>query len=355
MTWLKRVEKLQHALQHRLLALLLGGYVLAVVAPHAGLAMRGVTIGTVHWPSGAPVPITVPLLMLALLLFDAALGTQLADARALLARPRLVFAGVAANVVVPVAFSLVLVLVLARWHDRDEVQNVLVGLALIGAMPIAGSSAAWSQNLEGNLALSLALVLASTLLSPLLTPLVFGAIGLVTRGDYSEDLHELARTGGSGFVVLSIVLPSLLGLVSRRLIGGPRVDRWLPLVKLVNLVDLVLLNYSNASVALPAAARLPDWDSLGLTLLVTSVLCAVAFSLGWVLPAMARARAPERVAMMFGLGMNNNGAGLVLVSMALADHPRVALPVVFYNLVQQVAAGVATWLVARRTRGAGTA
>jgi len=42
---------------------------------------------------------------------------------------------------------------------------------------------------------------------------------------------------------------------------------------------------------------------------------------------------------MFGLGMNNNGTGLVLASLALADHPRVLLPILFYNLVQHLVAG----------------
>ncbi len=41
---------------------------------------------------------------------------------------------------------------------------------------------------------------------------------------------------------------------------------------------------------------------------------------------------------MFGLGMNNNGTGLVLVSVALADHPDVMLPIIFYNLAQHLVA-----------------
>ena len=44
---------------------------------------------------------------------------------------------------------------------------------------------------------------------------------------------------------------------------------------------------------------------------------------------------------MFGLGMTNNGTGLVVAAGALDHLPAVVLPVVFYNLVQHVAAGVA--------------
>lgn len=43
--------------------------------------------------------------------------------------------------------------------------------------------------------------------------------------------------------------------------------------------------------------------------------------------------------LMYGLGMNNNGTGLVLASLVLAAYPRVMVPIIFYNLVQHVVAG----------------
>jgi bile acid:Na+ symporter, BASS family len=51
----------------------------------------------------------------------------------------------------------------------------------------------------------------------------------------------------------------------------------------------------------------------------------------------------ETVSLVFGLGMNNNGTGLVLASVALADHPQVPqvmLPIIFYNLVQHLVASI---------------
>ncbi len=55
---------------------------------------------------------------------------------------------------------------------------------------------------------------------------------------------------------------------------------------------------------------------------------------------------------MFGLGMNNNGTGLVLASMALADHPQVLLPIIFYNLVQHLIAGTVDRFLFRRPANA---
>jgi BASS family bile acid:Na+ symporter len=45
--------------------------------------------------------------------------------------------------------------------------------------------------------------------------------------------------------------------------------------------------------------------------------------------------------------MNNNGTGLVLASVALADHPRVMLPIILYNLVQHLVAGSVAYLFGR--------
>jgi bile acid:Na+ symporter, BASS family len=42
---------------------------------------------------------------------------------------------------------------------------------------------------------------------------------------------------------------------------------------------------------------------------------------------------------MFGLGMNNNGTGLVLASLALPSYPNVMVPIIFYNLIQHIVAG----------------
>ena len=100
-----------------------------------------------------------------------------------------------ANACFPVLFTACAAVLLKSWHNPTESQSLLVGLAMVGVMPIAGSSTAWVQNVEGDVALSLALVWGSTLLSPLLTPLGLHAIGYVTLGDYSEDLHEIAKGG----------------------------------------------------------------------------------------------------------------------------------------------------------------
>jgi BASS family bile acid:Na+ symporter len=349
MNWRSRVDIVVRAIHDKLVWVLLGTYLLAVVVPAPGLALRSVSAGAVH-AGHASLPLSAPTLLLELLLFNASLGVNAGEIARLVHRVRVALVGLFANSALPLLFTAAVAVVFSRWHDTDEVQSLLVGLAFVAAMPIAGSSTAWSQNAEGNVALSLGLVLASTLISPLLTPLEFRIVAGFTTGDYSEDLLELAGGSTELFLVSAVLAPSALAMAARAMIGTARVSRVLPLVKLVNTGVLVTLNYINAAATLPNVLRRPDGDYLLLVFGVTTVLCSSAFIAGRSIGALVGAREAERISLMFGLGMNNNGSGLVLATTTMADHPNVLLTIVAYNLVQQVVAGVADHLQLRITR-----
>jgi BASS family bile acid:Na+ symporter len=326
-----------------------GSYLVAAFFPRFGLEIRDVSFGTLTL-FGEQLRLTLPSILLALLLLNAGLGVQASQLRKLFQSPLVLLAGLLANLLAPITFIVGVTLVLHVWHNPDEVQNILVGLALVASMPIAGSSTAWSQNANGDIALSLGLVLCSTFLSPLTTPLALHSVGLLASGDYAEDLHSLAAGGTGGFLVVVVLLPSLLGILSRRAIGESRVVTAKPLLKLVNALDLLLLNYSNAALSLPETVADPDWDFLAVVLTIVVSLCVLTFAAGWWIGCLLKAEAPQRTSLMFGLGMNNNGTGLVLASLALADHPRVLLPILFYNLVQHLVAGVVDFGLSRIPR-----
>ena len=143
-------------------------------------------------------------------------------------------------------------------------------------------------------------------------------------------------------------VPSILGIVCRYGLGNERVAIGKPYLKLANSAILLILNYSNAAVSLPQAISDRDWDFLAATLGITLLLCVVAFLAGWLIARFRKADQSDQVALMFGLGMNNNGTGLVLASMTLADHSQVLLPIIFYNLVQHLIAGTVDHLMFSR-------
>jgi bile acid:Na+ symporter, BASS family len=338
------IAAVSHHLHRHLLWFLLGAYAAAALWPGPGLWLLEVTLGQVAL-FGQTTRVTLPMLLLALILLNAGLGVQTTRPGKLLRTSPLLAAGLAANLLVPLAFLFVVAQALRPWHEPDEAQCLLVGLALVAAMPVAGSSTAWSQNNNGDLSVSLGLVLLSTLLSPLTTPLALDAVGRMASGGPADELHRLASVGSGGFLTLFVALPSALGLLGRRAVGGARVDQIKPHLKLVNCLTLLALNYTNAAVALPQVVAYPDWDFLALILAVAVLLCVAAFASGWWLGGLLRADRGCRTALMFGLGMSNNGSGLVLAAVALAGQPRVMLPILFYNLVQHLVAGAAAYLL----------
>jgi BASS family bile acid:Na+ symporter len=341
------IAGVSHFVHEHFLVLLIGSYAVAAFLPLPGLWIRDVSFGQITL-FHEDTRITLPMFMLALLLLNAGLGVRLSALPALLHKPVPLVAGLAANLLIPIAFIFVVANSMRLWHNPDEVQNILVGLAIVASMPIAGSSTAWSQNANGDLALSLGLVVLSTLLSPLMTPIALESVSLMTTGDYSEDLHELAVAGTGVFLAVSVILPSLLGMAGHAAIGEARIAPVKPALKLLNSVNLLLLNYSNASVSLPQTVTDPDWDFLAVTLVIVVSLCVLSFAAGWSIARLFKTAAAQRTSLMFGLGMNNNGTGLVLASMALADHPCVLLPIIFYNLVQHLVAGAVDLVLSRR-------
>jgi BASS family bile acid:Na+ symporter len=125
--------------------------------------------------------------------------------------------------------------------------------------------------------------------------------------EYEQVLHDLAQYGSAAFLGLWVVLPSLLGLCLRWLLPESRLAAGMPYVKLGNSIILLTLNYSNASVSLPKAVAEHDLDFLALTLSITTGLCMAAFSAAYWLSCLFDTDEAERISLMYGLGMNNNG------------------------------------------------
>jgi bile acid:Na+ symporter, BASS family len=345
----KRLAALSHFVHHYFLWLLLGSYALAAAWPGLGLAIRKVSFGEIA-VLGETTKVTLPVVMLAFLLFNAGLGIRTGELKNLLRRPLALVAGLAGNLLVPILYIFVVSRIMRLWHNPVEVQHILVGLALVASMPIAGSSTAWSQNANGDLALSLGLVLFSTFLSPLTTPICFDLVEHMAEGEYAQILENLETQGGGAFLAVCVLVPSVLGILLRPALGEARTTAARPTLKLVNSVDLLLLNYSNAAVSLPDTIRDPDWDFLAVTLAIVVTLCVLTFAAGWLIGRWLKVDLPQRVSLMFGLGMNNNGTALVLASLTLWNHPRVLLPIIFYNLVQHLVAGGVDSLLGKAKR-----
>jgi BASS family bile acid:Na+ symporter len=316
-----------HFLDRHLLVLLIGAYFFATVVPGPATFLRN---GLVR-PT---------FLLLALLLFNAGVGVRPEHLRRLPQTSRLLVAGLAGSVLVPLVFLFAAAATLRLWHNPDEAQQVLVGLALVAAMPVAGSSSAWAQQADGDLAVSLGLVLSSTLLSPLTTPAALRAAGAAAAGGYADALADLAGAGTGLFLLAGVLVPIGLGIACRKLLGESKATAARGPLKVMSATALLTLCYANAAVALPRAVADRDWDFLAVTVTLAGAMCAAAFAGGWAVARLMRADRGQAAALVYGMGMSNNGTGLVIGATALAGRPEVLLPVIAYNLLQHLGAAI---------------
>jgi BASS family bile acid:Na+ symporter len=340
------IGTVSHFVHEKFLLLLLGAYALAAFCPAIGLSIRGICFAEVTL-FGERAKFTLPAVMLMLLLVNAGLGVDTSELRNMGKGLAVLCTGLVVNLAVPVLFIFAMALLLRSWHNPDDVQNLLVGLAMIAAMPVAGSSTAWSQNANGNIPLSLGMVIASTFLSPVTTPVALHSVGQMATGEHAAILHSLAFNNTGSFLMLFVLAPSLVGMTLRAGVGKANITKAKPGLKLLNSVNLLLLNYSNASASLPKVVAEPAFDVIGLMLAVVVALCVMCFLSGWLVAYFLKTDRAQKASLMFGLGMNNNGTGLVLASLALANHHEILLPILLYNLVQHLMAGGVDYLLCR--------
>ncbi len=335
---------------HRnLIWLLLSAYLLGAFAPGAGIWIRQVEL------EDGVVGLSLLKALLALLLFNAGLGVdpnRLPRTIGQLARPT---GALGASILVSLAFVLAVGLAIRPWAPSEMVFAVLMGTALVAAMPVAGSSMAWSQNADGNLSLSLEMLLGSTLISPLSASLVLACASAVLPMSTEWGWDWSIFSGVAPFLLLWVILPSICGVATRALAGAERIERIKVYLKLTNMINLLVLNYSNASLCLPQMFDNPSGPLLGLIGIATVGLCltmvvsaAVTARLMGPLMGIQEARhektegPPERqadrIALMLAFAMRNNGVALVLASSVLPGHGELLLSIIAYNLIQHLAA-----------------
>ncbi len=312
------VARLADLADQRVLALLLLAYAAAAVWPSAGQAIRASTA----------LPFPIPLMLLAVLLFVAGLGMDGGQIRAAYRWRVLVLAGQFFLWGGPLAIVLLLGQLAAAFPP-----GLLAGLGLVACMPIAASSVAWAQLSRGNIAISLGLLSTSTLLSPFIIYGV-GRLELVAVGGGFDSTANATVIG-----LVSWIIPAVAaGGAVRWWAGSDRIATFRPHIKLISTVVLVILNYANASLALPGVLANPNWTILATAAAATASICSGGFLAGWLLARAASVEPPIRRAFVFGLGMKNTGMALVLGGIWFETQPLAIVAIILYTLAQHLIA-----------------
>jgi bile acid:Na+ symporter, BASS family len=320
--------------------LLVGCYAAAALCPTPGRSMR---LWQWSLPGIAHADLTLPLLLLALLLFCAALQTNLAQIRSLGARPWALLLATFLVWLAPALLVLVAGATVPALVDEKAAAGLLVGLALVASMPVANSSVGWTQLARGNLAIGLALVLVTIFVCPWVTPRVLGLLQSTLSQPDRTAFQTLIDNFSGTFFIVWVILPTVAGLACRYALGEERVAATASLVKVASVASLLLLNYVNAALALPEVIGQSSPVLLLTTVVLAAAISAIGLAAGWMLSVLMRLEPDIRSALMFGLGMKHTGLALLLAGAALAEERVAILIIVLATLAQHVLAGLIEW------------
>ncbi len=323
--------------------LLVGSYLLAAVLPGPGLALRGFS-----WGNPYAGEITAPMLLLALLLFCAAAVVRWNQVQLLFARPGILFAALLATWIVPSLFVVALGGLLPAAFAHTDASGMLVGLALVAAMPVANSSVAWTQNSRGNVALGLGLIVLTILISPLATPQMLKLMGLALSEQDTAHCEELVKRFSGTFFIVWVILPSLAGMAFNRLVGSQEIERNRNAIRFVSALALLTLNYTNASLAMPQVFQRAAPRMIFFAALLAVALQLLGVATAWLFARVSSLDHESLTALLFAFSMKHTGLALVLAGEVLQQEPRVILLIVLATLLQHILAGLVDWWLAFR-------
>lgn len=212
-----------------------------------------------------------------------------------------------------------------------------IGFVLSVAVPIGVSSVIWINMCKGNLPLGLSIILIDTLLSPFIIP----AMLYIVSGEKIElDVASLIFN-----LILMIVLPTILGILVNELSRGEIPKKYgkklAPFSKLC-LFAVVMINSSTIA---------PYLNDFNVQLISVLLLVLVVAGSGYVFALLIGRYVLKDYSVMTTLvftgGMRNIAVGVIVATTYFPS--KVAMPVVFGMLFQQVLASLFSKLVTKST------
>ena len=277
-------------------------------------------------------PIAVPAwfvsVLLGVVMFGMGLATTLEDFKVVLARPKDIFVGCAAQFTIMPGLAWGL----SRLFGLDDA--LTVGVVLVGCCPGGTASNVVTYMAKGDLALSVGMTAMSTMLAPFLTPI----LTLLLAGQ-SVDVDALGMFVGILWVVL---LPIVLGIVAKRLFPAltERVVRFMPMVSSVAIAVIIGI------VLLANADRLASGGiSVVLVVLLHNLL---GLLLGYMLATALRLSGPKRKALCIEVGMQNSGLAASLAAAHFAAYPMAAVPGAIFSVWHNISGALVARLFASR-------
>lgn len=202
-----------------------------------------------------------------------------------------------------------------------------IGFVISVAVPTGVTSLLWISITRGNFPLGLSIILIDTLLAPLLLPILLKLIvGEAVAIDTSSIVFDL---------LWMIVLPSILGILFHEFRRGnvQALSKRLSLFSKLSIFAIVMIN---SSAVAPYLTNI-TWELVGIILGVF-LLAGSGYAIALVLGHLLFRNTEVVTTLVFMGGMRNIPVGIIIAVTYFP--PKVAMPVVFGMLFQQVLAAL---------------
>lgn len=203
-----------------------------------------------------------------------------------------------------------------------------IGFLISVAVPTGVTSVIWVTISKGNLPLSLAIILIDTLLAPILMPLI---LHLVVGESIALNTPALIFD-----LIWMIVLPSLLGIIVNEWTKGKLFEQYGKPFSLISKLCLFGIIMINSSAIAPYVKTINL--ELAKVIAVVLFLAVSGYVISLVLGRLFWKSEADQATFVFNGGMRNIAVGVVIATTYFPS--KVAMPVVFGMLFQQVLASV---------------
>jgi BASS family bile acid:Na+ symporter len=285
-----------------------------------------------------PNPAILMPIALAIIMFGLGLSLTTADFARIARFPKAVVIALACQILVlpAITFGLVVLFGLPPL--------LAVGMMLIVAAPGGAIANVLSHLFGGDVALNISLTAINSLTAIVTIPVVVNlslAFFDPTGGQIGLQFQKALE------VAAMVLLPVVLGMIVRRLWSrfAEAMDRPVRIASLVILALVILATVLGNLQTLAA--------NVGSLLLITTLVCAISLSVGFLVPRMFGVSRPQAISSALEIGLHNGAVALVIAQSVL-QNPVIALPAAVYGAVSILLGFVAATIFRAVNRRADT-
>ncbi len=217
-------------------------------------------------------------------------------------------------------------------------QSMVTGIIIAVVIPTGVTSVIWVAMSKGNVELTLSILLIDMILSPIIVPL---SLALFVGRNIEINVQSIMV--GLFFM---IVIPYILGILANYIIKGPSKDKLKKFLTPVSKIGILVVVMINGADIAPYLREI-NLELIRIASVVLFIACS-GYLFAWLIGKVLKLKFEDLAALVFSSGMRNIASGIVIATSFFS--PKVAVPVVFVMIFQQLLASIFASLLSKVVR-----